>query len=177
MSNREAIDAYVGGRISRRTLVRRLVTGGVSFGAAAAYAEALDPARAIAGTGSRFGPSAYHVSASTKIIEDPLGEVIKKGRVRVEVQSHQHISSAGSNQGIFVRLLRPSSKWPDAIIGHAEFTLNGGSKTYGVPIDYHPPYSLDALRKEKHRAHLSVSVIGMSGQKWAEMSDEAILKR
>lgn len=41
MSREELVDAYVGGRISRRLFISSLVALGVSAGAAATYAEAL----------------------------------------------------------------------------------------------------------------------------------------
>ena len=41
MSQRELIDAYVDGRISRRVFIRRLVATGVAMSAAATYATAL----------------------------------------------------------------------------------------------------------------------------------------
>jgi hypothetical protein len=50
MSRNELVEAYLDRRISRRTLVRRLVAGGVSTGAAISYAQLLDPERAPAQT-------------------------------------------------------------------------------------------------------------------------------
>lgn len=41
MSQRELVDAYVEGRISRRVFIRRLVATGVALSAAATYAAAL----------------------------------------------------------------------------------------------------------------------------------------
>ena len=41
MGSKDIVGAYVEGRISRRTLVRRLVAAGVSVGAASAYAQLL----------------------------------------------------------------------------------------------------------------------------------------
>ncbi len=50
MSREELVEAYVEGRLSRRTFMRRLVELGVSVSAAAAYAAALPvPAHAAAG--------------------------------------------------------------------------------------------------------------------------------
>ena len=45
VETRECLDAYVGGRISRRSLIRRLVAGGVTLGAAISYAHILAPER------------------------------------------------------------------------------------------------------------------------------------
>jgi len=43
MSKEQLVDAYLEGRITRRTFMRRLVAAGVSLSAAAAYAAALGP--------------------------------------------------------------------------------------------------------------------------------------
>jgi hypothetical protein len=43
VSNQELVDAYIEGRISRRVFIRRMVLGGISLSAAAAYAGALAP--------------------------------------------------------------------------------------------------------------------------------------
>ena len=48
MPQRDLVDAYLDGRISRRTLIRRLVAGGISVGAAVSYAHLLRPESASA---------------------------------------------------------------------------------------------------------------------------------
>src|SRR5579872_6068943 len=57
VSQEELVSAYVGGRISRRTFIRRLTILGVSLGAAATYAEALAPAAKAEG---RIHPPVSH---------------------------------------------------------------------------------------------------------------------
>ncbi len=54
MSKEELVEAYMDGRISRRTFVRRLIAAGVSAAAAAAYAAAL-PAQARGGGSGFYG--------------------------------------------------------------------------------------------------------------------------
>jgi hypothetical protein len=49
MLDDELVEAYVKGRISRRAFVRRLVAGGVTFGAALTYADVLGAPVAAAG--------------------------------------------------------------------------------------------------------------------------------
>jgi hypothetical protein len=44
MSEEELVEAYTDGRVGRRMFVRKLVAGGLTLGAALAYAEALAPA-------------------------------------------------------------------------------------------------------------------------------------
>jgi hypothetical protein len=48
MSSAEVVDSYLRGEISRRTLIRRLIAGGVSVSAAVAYSELLRPEWAFA---------------------------------------------------------------------------------------------------------------------------------
>ena len=48
MSRDELVNAYIDGSVSRRTFIRRLVTAGVSLGAAVSYAHLLAPGRADA---------------------------------------------------------------------------------------------------------------------------------
>ena len=50
MSKRELVEAYVDGRLGRRTFVKRLVAAGVSTAAATAYAAALAPRAHAQGT-------------------------------------------------------------------------------------------------------------------------------
>src|SRR5215212_684182 len=84
MSDRELVNAYVGGRISRRTLVRRLVAAGVSLGAAVSYAQVLKPERAFARADSDHYPN-----CDVKIIEEDLDKVANKERVRVRVHADE----------------------------------------------------------------------------------------
>jgi hypothetical protein len=46
MSRRQLVDAYVGGRISRRVFIKKLVKAGVTVGAAVTFASVLTPAAA-----------------------------------------------------------------------------------------------------------------------------------
>ena len=74
MSREELVEAYVEGGISRRTFVRRLVAGGVSFGAAVSYAHLLAP-RAGAATGGFAGDGRDHY-------EPEISVVIRSSRLR-----------------------------------------------------------------------------------------------
>lgn len=82
MSQNELVDAFMDGRISRRTLIRRLVAGGVSAGAAMSYAHLLEPGRADAATsaaGDFYDPEA-------EILSKSLNAVVNRGHLRVEVE-------------------------------------------------------------------------------------------
>lgn len=61
MSEEQLIDAYTGGRITRRMFVRRLVVAGVSLGTALVYSRALEPAAAASASGQM--PRAHHGTA------------------------------------------------------------------------------------------------------------------
>ena len=81
MSQEELVGAYLDGRISRRTLIRRLLGAGVSMGAAVAYAHVLKPERAFA------RPDRDHYPDTTvRIVDEPLGKVVNKNRLYVRVK-------------------------------------------------------------------------------------------
>jgi hypothetical protein len=50
MAEKELVDAYTSGAVSRRAFIRRLVAGGLAIAAASAAADALTPSIASAGT-------------------------------------------------------------------------------------------------------------------------------
>ncbi len=82
MSDAELVDAYMDGRISRRTLIRRLVAAGVSLGAASAYAHHLAPNAGAKGAGSSEYPR-----VQLRILTDETKEVGKDGVLRIRVKS------------------------------------------------------------------------------------------
>ena len=82
MSNEELVGAYIDGAISRRTLIRRLIAGGVSIGAATAYAHHLAPTASARGS----GPFEYPV-VRLRILSDDLRKVIQDEKLEVRVRS------------------------------------------------------------------------------------------
>ena len=59
VSEEELVGQYIEGKLGRRAFIRRLVAGGISLGAALAYADALTSdtsAAAASGPGVRFFP-------------------------------------------------------------------------------------------------------------------------
>ena len=152
MSQSELVDAYVQGRMSRRTLIRRLAAAGVSFGAAAAYAHLLRPQPATARRlGDLHGPS-----WTGRLIVQDLDKVIEKRRVKVEVTT-----GGPASRYVFLHLYRASSPFPDVVIGEAELGLPAaGTQTLQIPITNNPvrsPYALKALRRRKRKARLGLS--------------------
>lgn len=81
MSNNELVTAYVEGRISRRTLIRRLVAAGVSMGAAVSYAHLLGPERAGAVPIEQCSPE-YPTVAMT-ILSAKLSRVRADERIQI----------------------------------------------------------------------------------------------
>src|SRR5687768_5156208 len=116
MPPEELVSQYVEGRISRRTLIRRLTAAGMGLGAAVSYAHLLSPDRAVA----RLGGGG-HFDLDASIVKDPLQRVIARERIRVKVKTTQAI-----NIDVRVDLLRPNH--PDfqvSILGFGELTTFG----------------------------------------------------
>ncbi len=84
MSDGELVGAYLEGRISRRTLIRRLVATGVSMGAAVSYAHVLKPERAAAQADSDHYPD-----TSVKLVVERLNRVVNQGRLIVRVKADE----------------------------------------------------------------------------------------
>jgi hypothetical protein len=108
MSERELVDAYLDGRISRRTLVRRLVGAGISIGAAVSYAQVLKPERAFAVSKD----SDHYPDATIKIVEEDLDKVVNKGRLLVKVNADEdcefdplRLTAYLKEGGVFVEML------------------------------------------------------------------------
>ena len=141
MSSEQIVNAYVQGEISRRTLVRRLLAGGISLGAAVSYAQLLRPARAAAGAVADLHGPAF----TYDIVEQNLGRIIRNGFIKVRVSSDgpQFLT-------VFLHLYRRNSPWPDAVIGYKGVSFSSANtKTVKVPLDYNGGHSLDALRNRK----------------------------
>ena len=84
MSQEELVGAYLDGRISRRTLIRRLVGAGISVGAAVSYAQVLKPERAFARADSDHYPD-----TSVKLVDEDLDKVITEDRFKVRVRADE----------------------------------------------------------------------------------------
>jgi hypothetical protein len=140
VSSQELVSAYVDGRISRRTLIRRLVAGGVSLGAAVSYAHLLAP-RAHADHPDNLHPEYpyLHINIRDSLLE----EVIARGRVRTTVRS------ADPADLILVATTRKAGK--DIEIGRREISFTEpGLKRARIGID-----TLAPLRRRR-RARVNV---------------------
>jgi hypothetical protein len=171
MSAEELVNAYVEGRVSRRTLIRRLTAAGMSMGAAVSYAHLLTPERAVARLGN-----GGHFDLEGSILNEPLQKVISRERVRVKVKTTDAI-----NIFVRVRLLRPNSPFPVATIADMRLTTFGPVvATLTVPLDYNPPHSVNALKGRK-RAKLALVGSGVQTSPSVQTSDyefgETVLRR
>jgi hypothetical protein len=84
LSRQEVVDAYLDGRISRRTLIRRLVAAGVSAGAAVSYAHLLNPQRAQAA-----GDSDHYPDVNVNVIDEDLDRVVNRARILTRVHADE----------------------------------------------------------------------------------------
>jgi hypothetical protein len=84
MSQNELVEAYLDGRITRRTLVRRLVAAGISVGAAVSYAHLLAPEQAAA---RELREPDFYPDTHVRIKSSQLEDVVHDELLRVRVQS------------------------------------------------------------------------------------------
>jgi hypothetical protein len=145
MSTEQIARAYTEGRISRRTLVRRLVAGGISFGAAVSYAHLLNEERAWGRGEDDYVPP---IALEGKIVKQDLDDVIDQERLKVRITVPKR-----ARVEFQVYLRRPERKTGKyALIGERggekAIQLDGPvtRKTAYVPLKVNPPHSVDALR-------------------------------
>lgn len=97
MSRQELVSAFLDGQISRRTLVRRLIAGGVSAGAAISYAQLLAPERAAAAIGRRGALSDQYPLVDIGITSPSLASVRNNARITMKVFCTEELSNASFN--------------------------------------------------------------------------------
>ena len=164
MSDKEIVNAYLDGRVSRRTLIRRLVAAGVSIGAAVSYAQVLKPERAFARADSDHYPD-----TEVKIVDEDLDKVANKKRVRVRV--HADEDSELKPIEFFVYHVVHGSYYQ---IGHKQTNFLGpDTKTIFIPINAGAAQTLG----ERKRAKLAVYWRGHDQQgKLPGGADTAVLE-
>jgi hypothetical protein len=145
MSSEELINAYIEGRISRRTLIRRLVLGGVSLGAAVSYAHLLWPERVSAHPEGCHHPGP---PLAIRIVEEDLNIVIDKKRLKVRVTTDHEL-----NVALTARLIRPEHpSYPFSVVGFASLAAPAaGTFPAKIPLMANPPYSVKAVRQERRK--------------------------
>jgi len=155
----ELIDAYLDGRMSRRTLIRRLVAAGVSFGAAVSYAHVLGHGRAH---GNRALGDQYVIlePPTGKILNQDLDDVIEREKVRVRFSVAKR---ARMEFRIWVH--RPEHTYQYSQLAQREIETSGPvtRKEIWVPLKFNPPHSVDALRP-LDAAPLDLSTVARRGR-------------
>ena len=109
MSPNDLVSAYLDGRVTRRTLIRRLVAGGVSLGAAISYAELLRPQRASASS----IPNHYPVT-SVEIKSSSIQTVLDRDRLIIVFSSDEDLKP------FWVRAYLLKHGSPSALIAYKE---------------------------------------------------------
>ena len=155
MSQDQLVAAYLDGHISRRALIRRLIAGGISLGAAISYAHLLRPEAA----GARILRGLHGATLSAEMVVQHLDRVIRNRHVKVRLTS-----SGPHVWQLHLHLYRSPEKtgYPDAVIGSlaAEFT-EAGTRTFKVPFGDEPvrsPYAVEAMKRQKRKARLGISL-------------------
>lgn len=125
MSESELVDAYLDGRISRRTLVRRLIAAGISAGAAVSYAHLLTPEQSAA---ARYlhAPD-YYPDTAVKIKSSDLKDVIHDKTVRVRVEC------SGKARLKLTAFVKDGNDRQELGFRNVKFD-GGGHKTFGIDI-------------------------------------------
>jgi hypothetical protein len=129
VSREELVAAFLEGRISRRTLIRRLVAGGVSFGAAVSYAQLLNPERASAS----HSPGDLYPLVQMSIVSSDLDAVIANERVRVNVTSTEEIDFARFRP--FLQLSNGLVSLGIPRVFSSDFLAGAGSRDALVPVE------------------------------------------
>jgi hypothetical protein len=130
VSRQELVSAFLEGRVSRRTLIRRLIAGGVSTGAAISYAQMLDPQRAGASS-AVAAPNDHYPLVDMKITSTSLATVRTSGRILVDVTSSEELV------GTFFRAFLKTSGGgiPIGSRNYPSFLSAAGTRQGSVPID------------------------------------------
>ena len=171
MSSQELVDAYVHGRMSRRALIRRLIAGGVSLGAAVSYAHLLDPERAAARAFGDIYPEPLSVTG--KILDQDLDRVIETGKLKVRFS----IPAAAEQVEFRVWVRRPRHTFTYSLIGERTIFADGPlTRKAAVPLAVNPPHSVDALRPLQ-RAKLDLSTVARGNGRWGSDFDQRTLRR
>ena len=171
MENQELVKAYTEGALSRRAFIRKLVAGGVSFGAAVAYAQLLG--RDSAHAANALGDGYSFVAVKATIEDQDLDDVIASGKLLTKVTSDRKGS-------VYLRvfLRRPNETYPYSWIGERTVELKEpGKRRVKVPLTVNPPHSVDALRgRSEAKLDLVVSVSRNRDPHWGYDGDTRTLR-
>lgn len=170
MSSSELVDAFVDGRISRRTFIRRLAAAGVSVGAAVSYAHLLAPDA----QSRRRGFTDEYPDVDIEILSSDLDRVIRSERLKVRVMTNEHVTL-----DLFAYAKRGGELKP---IGVTSGEFDAGNTKTNVPLDKLAPL------RNRNRARVVVFAHGKDDDQYPVcsdvpncyddfVSDEAVLRR
>lgn len=150
MPERDLVDAYLDGRISRRTLIRRLVAGGISVGAAVSYAHLLRPEAASAAS-RRGAPEPFYPELTIEIKSNDLRKVLQKEKVAVIVRTDE------TTQTSIVISRRIGQSTSYAQIGQEDYNpLGAGREKIAVEVD-----TTDLKGKDKANLRATIDGVGL----------------
>ena len=152
MSQEQLVAAYLDGRLSRRTLIRRLVV-------AASRSAARSRTRIRCGRRPRWADAGRRaLRRLVEVLDSDLDRAIAKGGLKVRATVDRPMDLY-----VEVRLLRNAERtaYPNAIVGSRTLSFaSAGSKAMRIPFDANPPHSLRAVRRQRKRAKFRVSATG-----------------
>jgi hypothetical protein len=126
MSREDLVEAYVEGGISRRTFVRRLVAGGVSFAAAVSYSHILAPAANAAIGRAGDGQDHYEPEIEVAIRSERIPKVVNQRKLEVTVSTDDSVT--------FALVAKIRSKGKLRTIGSKQLTFSGATTDAVVRI-------------------------------------------
>lgn len=155
MSREELVSAYLEGRVSRRTLIRRLVAAGVSTGAAVSYAHLLSPERASAGVAS----DDHYPLVDLRITSSKLARVRNRGKLAVKLACSEELR--GLELRVFLRTAGGGTpigyRYIQSFLGQA------GSRKVAIPID-------SSRLAGRRRARLYVQATGVDDERYPALA-------
>jgi ABC-type transport system substrate-binding protein len=143
VSRQEAVAAFLAGRISRRTLIRQLVAGGVSVGAAASYAAALDPETASATVAA--APDDLYPLVTLKFDTPGLAWAVNNARLKLNGTCGEEV---GLNFAAYLRI--GTGLAPIGFRNMPVFLTGPGTRTFIINID---PTKLQGRRSASIHVH------------------------
>jgi hypothetical protein len=163
VSRQEAVAAFLDGRISRRTLIRQLVAGGVSVGAAASYAAALDPETASGVVAA--GADDLYPLVTIKFDTPSLAYVQNNSRLKLTVSCGEEI---GLNFAAFVRVGTGLKLIGSRFMEH--FLTAAGTRSFVMTVD-------PTLLLGKRSASIHIQATGSDGEGYGAVASASTVLR
>lgn len=162
MSRQELVSAFLDGQISRRTLVRRLIAGGVSAGAAISYAQLLAPEHAAAAVRRRGALSDQYPLVDMGITSPSLASVRNNARITLTVFCTEELNNASFN--VFQKTAQGGVR-----IGSKHFLSvmsSGGSRSIAINVT-------TSLLVGKSSARFYIQMVGQDSEGFGTIASTA----